>query len=141
MVQAMLAIDDMFEVSLENVKNFFTDDIQLFFDENEIYYSRDFSIIGKTGSLYSYEFHIQRTKQKPERFCKAINRVREFNRNLTIFNWIDTIEKRNNEGKLIAILNDENTVSQVDIDAFKEYDIEPVLFGSRMEYMELFRAS
>ena len=141
MVQAMLAIDDMFEVSSENVKSFFIDDIQSFFDENEIYYSRDFSLIGKTGSLYSYEFHLQRTKQKPERFCKALNRVRESNRNLTIFNWIDTKEKRNNEGTLIAIMNDENTVSQVDIDALREYDIESVPFSSRMDHIKLFRAS
>ena len=141
MVQAMLAIDDMFEVSPENTKSFFIDDIQSFFDENEIYYSRDFSLIGKTGSLYSYEFHFQRTKHKPEIFCKAINRIKESNRNLTIFNWIDTKEKRNNEGKLIAILNDENTVSQVDIDALKEYDIEPIPFSNRMDHITLFRAS
>ena len=141
MVQAMLAIDDMYEVSPENVKNFFVEDIQTFLDANEIYYSMDFSLIGKTGSLYTYEFHFQRTKHKQERFCKAINKIRESNRNLTIFNWIDTQEKRNNEGQLIVLLNDENNISAPDIEALKSYSIEPVLFSQRQEYMDLFIAS
>ena len=141
MVQAMLAIDDMFESRPESVKDFFIEDIQTFFDANEIYYSRDFSLIGKTGSLYTYEFHFQRTKQKPEKFCKAINRLRESNRNLTIFNWIDTQEKRNNEGQLIIILNDENRINPPDIEALKSYNIVPVLFSERQESVCLFKAS
>lgn len=140
MVQAMLAVDDMFEVRPDNIKNFFVEDIQTFFDEHEVFYSRDFSLIGKTGSLYTYEFHFQRTKQKPERFCKALNRVRESNRNMTIFNWVDTQEKRNNEGQLIVMLNDENTVDSSDLDAFRNYGIEPILFSQRQANMELFSA-
>jgi hypothetical protein len=141
MVQAMLNIDDMFETRPDNVKDLFTEDIEIFFDANEIYYSKDFSLIGKTGSLYSYDFHFQRTKQKPERFCKAINKLRESNRNMTIFNWIDTQEKRNNEGSLIVIINDENTINSKEIDAFKSYNIETVLFSQRQESLDLFKAS
>jgi len=141
MMQAMLSIDDMFEVSPDNIKNFFVEDIQTFFDANGVYYSRDFSLIGKTGSLYTYEFHFQRTKQKPERFCKAINRLSESNRGITMFNWYDTQEKRNNEGQLIVVLNDENPISQSDIDAFRVYNIEPVKFSERQKSMELFKSA
>jgi hypothetical protein len=141
MVQAMLSIDDMFEVSAENVKNFFIEDVETFFKANDIFYSKDFSLIGKTGSLYTYEFHFQRTQTSPERFCKTINRVGKNNRNLTIFNWIDTQEKRNDEGKLIVILNDENPVNSADIAAFNSYNIKPVLFSQREEYVYLFDAA
>ena len=141
MVQAMLSIDDMFSLSGENIKNFFVEDVQTFFDSNEIFYSRDFSLIGKTGSLYTYDFHFQRTKNLPERFCKTINNVRESGRNLTIFNWIDTKEKRSNEGKLIVFLNDENKISSSDIDAFKTYEIEPVIFSKREQSLTLFNVS
>lgn len=140
MVQAMLAIDDMFEVSGENVKNFFIEDIETFFNAHEIYYSKDFSLIGKTGSLYKYEFHFQKTKTQPERFCKAINKVNESKRNLTIFNWIDTKEKRGDEGKLFVLMNDENEVSESDIDAFKTYDILPIKFSQRDKYLSYFVA-
>jgi hypothetical protein len=140
MVQAMLAIDDMFELTPGNVKEFFVEDIETFFNANDIYYSRDFSLLGKTGSIYTYEFHFQRTREKAERFCKAINHVNESKRNLTIFNWIDTQEKRNNDGELIVIINDEHEVSQNDIEAFHNYAITPVLFSRRQENTPLFAA-
>ena len=53
MVQAMLAVDDLFVVSAENVKNMFLEDIRIYFDANEIYYSSDFSLVGKTGTIYT----------------------------------------------------------------------------------------
>lgn len=140
LVQAMLSIDDMFELNSENVKNFFVEDIETFFNSNDVFYSRDFSLLGKTGSIYTYEFHFQRTRNRPERFCKAINKLNESKRNLTIFNWIDTQEKRNNEGELIVMLNDENMVNSTDIDAFKNYAIKPVCFSQRQENLALFTA-
>jgi hypothetical protein len=73
-------------------------------------------------------------------FCKAINHVNESKRNLTIFNWIDTQEKRNNDGELIVIINDEHEVSQNDIEAFHNYAITPVLFSRRQENKPLFAA-
>ena len=141
MVQAMLLLDDMFELSPENVKDFFIDDVQLFFDKNEIYYTKNFSLIGKTGTQINYEFHFQRTKNKPERFCKTINRINEQKRNITIFNWIDTLEKRNNEGNLIILLNDENKIKTEDINAFKSYSIHPILFSNKKEIKNMVSAS
>ena len=141
MVQAMLSIDDMFELNAESIKNFFIEDIAAFFDSNNIYYSRDFSLIGKTGSIYTYDFHFQRTKSKPERFCKGMNRLREDTRNLTIFNWVDTQEKRGDKGKLIVFLNDENPIKGEDMDAFKEYEILPILYSERDKHREIFEAA
>jgi hypothetical protein len=141
MVQAMLYIDDMFELSSENVKDFFIEDIETFFNSNDIFFTLDFSLLGKTGSIYTYDFHFQRTRNQSERFCRALNKVNESNRNMTIFNWIDTQEKRNHEGELIAILNDENLIDAAHIDALESYDIKSVLFSKRQENLGLFRAA
>lgn len=139
-VQAMLAVDDMFELRSENIKNFFVEDVENYFKANDILFSKDFSLLGKTGSLYTYDFHIQKTKEKRERFCKAINKLRQDTRNLTIFNWIDTKEKRNDDSELIVIINDEDgqRLSQSDTAAFKTYDITPVAFSKRNDYIDIF---
>jgi hypothetical protein len=137
-VQALLTIDDMFVSNTESVKNFFVEDVESYFKNNEIFYSKDFSLIGKTGSIYNYDFHFQRTRQYPERFCKTINKLNESNRNLTIFNWIDTQEKRNNEGKLIVIINDENDVSFENINAFTNYGIQSLKFSEREQHVDMF---
>jgi len=140
-VQAMLSIDDMFVSSAENVKNFFIEDITTFFNANDILFTPNFSLIGKTGSLYTYEFLFQRTHSQPERFCKAINKINQSKRNLTIFNWIDTQEKRGDKSELIVMLNDENQVSDSDINAFTNYNIRSVRFSERQKNIDLFRAA
>ncbi|MCD7853113.1 MAG: DUF1828 domain-containing protein [Oscillospiraceae bacterium] len=131
LIQAMLTVDDMFVAEPNTVKNFFAEDVGLFLDMNNIYYSRDFSLVGKTGSLYVYDYHMQRTKDSPERYCRAINHVTESSRNMTLFNWVDTIEKRKDDGRLILFLNDERTISSADLEAFQSYDVSYILWSQR----------
>ena len=133
LLQAMMTIDDMFiaEPNPNNVQNFFAEDVGAFLDSNDIFYSRDFSLVGKTGSLYVYDYHLQRTKEKPERFCKAINRVNENSRNLALFNWVDTKEKRMDQSKLILFLNDEKQIKDADLEAFRSYDVNCILWSER----------
>ena len=131
LLQAMLTVDDMFIAEPNAVKNFFAEDVGLFLDSQNIFYSRDFSLVGKTGSLYVYDYHLQRTKDKPERFCKAINSISEGSRNLTLFNWVDTKEKRADKGELILFLNDEKGIDAADLEAFQSYEVNYILWSQR----------
>lgn len=137
LIQTMLTIDDMFIAEPNTVKNFFAEDVGSYLNANDIYYSKDFSLVGKTGSLYVYEYHLQRTKTKPERFCKTLNHLSESIRNLTIFNWIDTQEKREDNGELILFLNDEKDINTSDLEAFQSYDIKSILWSQRQETSNL----
>lgn len=131
MVQAMLLIDNMFELRKSNAENLFVEDVKEFFDKNEIFYTRDFSIVGKTKNVYTYDFHFQRNRENPtDRFCRVINRLNKSIRDAIIFNWLDTIDAREDEGNLITIINDENPISEKDINAFNNYKITPVLFSA-----------
>lgn len=133
LLQTMMTIDDMFIAEPNAVKNFFAEDVGLYLDANGIYYARDFSLVGRTGSIYVYDYHIQRTQSRPERFCKAINRVTESSRNLTLFNWIDTQEKRSDKGNLILFLNDDNEIHDTDLDAFSSYGVDYILWSHRQD--------
>lgn len=131
LLQAMMTVDDMFIAEPNTVKSFFAEDVGLFLDSHDIYYSRDFSLVGKTGSLYVYDYHLQRTKTKPERFCKAINLVNESSRNLALFNWVDTKERRTDASQLILFLNDEKAIKDSDLEAFQSYDVDCILWSER----------
>lgn len=133
LLQAMLTVDDMFIAEPNIVKNFFAEDVGLYLDSNDIFYSRDFSLAGKTGSLYVYEYHLQRTRDRAERFCKPINRLTETTRNLTLFNWGDTKEKRADKGELIVFLNDDKGISDSDLEAFEIYDVKCILWSKRQQ--------
>ena len=130
LIQAMLTIDDMFIAEPNAVKSFFKEDVGLFLDENEIYYSPDFPVMGKTG-LYVYDYHFQRTKNRPERFCRAINTLNKTTRSVAIYDWMDTKERRPIESELILFLNDENGVSKTELDALQSYDVSYILWSQR----------
>jgi hypothetical protein len=143
MVQAMLAIDDLFVITKENIKNMFLEDIETYFNANEIFYSKDFSLLGKTGTVYTYDFHLQKTKEKPERFCRGINRLNQSKRDLTLFNWIDTQEKRGTSSELIVMYNDDNAVANDVLIGFDNYinlKIKTMPFSNRQDsdILELF---
>jgi hypothetical protein len=142
MVQAMLAIDDLYIATPEGVKDLFMEDIETYFVANDIFYSKDFSLLGKTGTIYTYDFHLQRTREKPERFCKGFNKLTLSRRDLTLFNWIDTQEKRGDSGELIVLYNDENTVTNEVLTGFDNWGVRTVPFSQRDEsiYKSLFVA-
>ena len=137
LIQTMLTIDDMFIAEPNAVKNFFIEDVGLYLDANDIFYSRDFSLAGRTGSLYVYEYHLQRTRTRPERFCKPINKLSETTRNLTIFNWLDTQEKRADKGELVLFLNDDKGIDPSNLDALRSYDVNFILWSQRNEQESL----
>jgi len=142
MLQAMLSIDDMYVASPDDVKSMFLDDIETYFNSNEVYFTKDFSVLGKTETIYTYDFLLQRTKTKPERFCKGINRLNRDRRDIALFNWADTQERRGDTGELIIIFNDENNVSDEVLRGFYNYGIKTVPFSQRQqeEYLRLFVA-
>ena len=140
LMQAMLNVDDMFMLSQNKVASIFLDDIKSFFNQKEIFYSEDVSFIGKSGFVYSYDYLIQRTKEKPERLCKAINNPNRQNFQNTIFMWNDTKETRKLDSQLIVFLNDENKIDPSVIEGFKNYEVNVIPWSKREESLKILTA-
>lgn len=140
LMQAMLNIDDMFMLSQNKVASIFLEDVTEFLDSRDIFYSKDVSFVGKSGFIYSYEYLLQRTKEKPERLCKVINNPNKQNFQNTIFMWNDTKETRDNDSQLIVFLNDENKIDATVIEGFKNYDVNTIPWSEREKHLELLRA-
>ena len=140
LMQAMLNIDDMFMLSQNKVASIFLEDVTEFLDSRDIFYSKDVSFVGKSGFIYSYEYLLQRTKEKPERLCKVINNPNKQNFQNTIFMWNDTKETRDNDSQLIVFLNDENKIDATVIEEFKNYNVNTIPWSEREKHLELLRA-
>ena len=140
LMQAMLNVDDMFMLSQNKVASIFLEDVTEFLDSKEIFYSKDVSFIGKSGFVYSYEYLLQRTKDKPERLCKVINNPNKQNFQNTIFMWNDTKETRDSNSELIVFLNDENKIDATVIEGFKNYDVNTIPWSERENHLDLLRA-
>jgi len=126
----------------------FNDHLQIYAKQDPngtITLTDDGYIIGSlisSGTVYTYDFHLQRTKERPERFCKGFDKLNISKRDLTLFNWMDTQEKRGDLSELIVIYNDENSVSDDVLTGFYNYGIKILPFSQRQEhrYLQLFAA-
>lgn len=137
LMQAMLNIDDMFMLSQNRVSSLFMEDVTNFLDNKEIYYTKNVNFWGKSGFLYSYEYLIQRTKNKPERLCRVINNPNRQSFENTIFMWNDTKENRDPNSQLIVFLNDEKNFDSNILTGFKNYDVNVIPWSKKENNLDL----
>ena len=138
MVQAMLAIDELYETEPRAEKDFFAADVKSYLDNNSIYYSDGVAFEGKSGSTATYDLLFQRNKNHPERLCNIVSRMTESSRNMMIFNWMDISPIRKPDSMLIVILNDiVREVEEKDINALESYNITPARFSEPEKLLAL----
>ena len=81
---------------------------------------------GTSGFVHSYDFLLQRTKNKPERFCQAVNNPNKSSMGNLLFAWNDTKPSRRNDSQLIVILNNQNNIAKGVEEAFLNYDAQVI---------------
>ena len=74
LVQAMLAVNDLFYLASPIVSSLFLEDVVAWLDENEIRYTPNVKFTGKSGYDHLFNFVIPKSKRQPERVLQAINR-------------------------------------------------------------------
>lgn len=137
LVQAMLAVNDMFYLSVPMVASLFYEDVVAWLDLHEIRYTPKVKFTGKTGYDHLFDFVIPKSRRQPERIIQTINRPNRDTAQAVAFSWIDTKEVRPPDSRAYAFLNDlENPVSTTVLDALRNYDVMPVKWSKRDELRE-----
>lgn len=137
LLQAMLAVNDLFYLAAPTVACLFYEDVTGWLDLHEIRYTPKVKFTGKSGYDHMFDFVIPKSKFHPERILQTINSPGRSTAEALAFKWIDTREVRSPEARAFAILNDQNvSVPQGVIDALKNYDTIPVLWSQRDKVRE-----
>lgn len=132
LVQAMLAVNDMFYLAAPMVASLFFEDVAAWLDLHEIRYTPNVKFTGKSGYDHVFDFVIPKSRQMPERIVKTINRPNRDSAQVVAFAWIDTREVRPTNSRAYAFLNDsEQAVSTAVADALKNYEVQPVPWSAR----------
>jgi hypothetical protein len=132
LVQAMLAVNDMFYLASPVVASLFYEDVVAWLDLSDIRYTPKVTFTGKSGYHHLFDFVIPRSKAQPERILRAISRPSRDTAQAMAFSWIDTKEVRPPESRAYAVLNDsEHPISESVLDAMRNYDVRPVLWSGR----------
>jgi hypothetical protein len=134
LVQAMLAVNDLFYLAKPVVESLFYEDVATWLDANDIRYTPNASFVGTTGYNHRFDFVIPKSRRQPERILQTVNRPTRDTAESLIHAWADTRQVRAPESKAYAVLNDnEQPISGSVMDAFRNYQIQPVAFSSRVE--------
>lgn len=132
LIQAILAVNDLFVLSQPNITSFFMQDVERFLRDNDIRYTKNIKFTGKSGFDHAYDFVIPQSKTSPDRLVKAINNLERTATQSIIFAWSDTIQTRSSNTKLYTFVNDvAKNVSVSCLDALREYGIVPVTWTQR----------
>ena len=141
LIQAMLAVNDLFVLAQPTVVAIFREDVERFLRAKEVRFTRSVGFAGRSGFHHNFDFVIPASAKMPERVVKAINTP---NRNTAvpyIFAWQDTKEARPPRSSAIAVVNDEERdVSQYLLSAFSQYEIEVLKWSEREEKAGLLTA-
>lgn len=134
LVQAMLAVNDLFYLAQPHVESLFYEDVVAWLDQSEIRYTPRVNFAGKTGYEHHFDFVIPRSRLQPERILKAINRPSRDTAQALVLAWVDTREVRDEGSRAYAVLNDAERSPATDVlEALRAYDLHPVPWSAREE--------
>lgn len=134
LVQAMLAVNDLFYLASPTVASLFQEDVTAWLDLSAIRYTPSVKFTGKSGYDHRFDFVIPKSEAQPERVIRAINRPGRDTAQAMAFSWIDTREVRSPGARAYAILNDsEKVISENILDAMRSYEVNPVPWSTREE--------
>lgn len=132
LVQAILAVNDLFYLAEPMIASLFYEDVVNWLDVNEIRYIPNAKFTGKSGYDHLFDFAIPKSRKKPERFLQTINRPNRDTAEAIAFKWIDTKEVRPKGSLAYALLNDqEQTISSGVVAAIENYEMKAVLWSNR----------
>ena len=132
LVQAMLAVNDLFYLAQPMVVNLFYEDVVKWLDVSNVRYTPNVKFTGASGYDHLFQFVIPKSTAQPERILRPINRPNRDRAQSMAFSWIDTKDVRPSESRSYAILNDsEGRVSENVLDAMRSYEVNPILWSER----------
>lgn len=141
LMQAMLAVNDLFYLAAPMVQSLYHEDVQAWLDASDIRYTPGPRFTGKSGYDHMFDFVIPKSRRQPERMVQAVTNPKKDSVRDIMFKWMDTKDTRPSEARLYALLNDsQSRVSASVVDAFRNYGAEPVLWSRREEVREVLAA-
>jgi hypothetical protein len=138
LVQAMLAVSDMFVMAQSRVESFFWGDVKHLLDSHDVRYSPRVKLSGKSGYDHAIDFLIPKSRKRPERLVQAINVPSRNTISAYLFTLADTREAREEESVALAFLNDrDHDVPGDVVEALEAYKVEALRWTARDQAVPL----
>ncbi|MCL2141896.1 MAG: DUF1828 domain-containing protein [Methanimicrococcus sp.] len=127
LIQATLAIDNMFYLSQSHVESMFYEDVVDWLDLKKIRYSKNIKLASQSGFDHTFHFLIPKSEKAPERFLQIVSDPKKDSVLDVIWKWVDSKDYRDPDVILYTILNDiEKRPPKTSLDALESYQIKPI---------------
>ena len=137
LIQAMLAVNDMFYLASPFVASLFLEDVETWLDTHGIRYFPRVQLTGASGFHHHFDFVIPKSKAHPERVLLGLNRPDRANVERMVFAWEDTKKARAGQATAFVLLNDaELAITDNTLSAFRAYQVNPILWSDRESVRE-----
>lgn len=137
LVQAMLAVNDMFVMAQPRITSFFWEDVRAFLDAHDVRYSPRVKLAGHSGYDHAIDFLVPKSRTRPERFVQAINVASKGTIASYLFTLTDTRATRQPTPEAYAFLNDRDHSVGGDVtEALEAYQVKPAPWSRRDDYVE-----
>lgn len=132
LIQAILAVNDMFFMASATVKSLFFEDVEKWLEESGVRFTQHVKFSGRSGFDHHFDFVIPHWQDIPERIVQTVNKP-DRNAALNLISaWNDTREARPAKSTAFAILNDQGQRIPVTVqEALNKYEINAVLWSQR----------
>ncbi|MFA6282188.1 MAG: DUF1829 domain-containing protein [Candidatus Omnitrophota bacterium] len=131
-IQAILAVNDLFYLASPMVANLFLEDVTSWLDSYDIRYTPNLKFTGKSGYDHKFDFIIPKSRVQPERIIRVINHPNRDAVTGMIYSWIDTKNVRPVDSKAYAFLNDtQNQTLTKAVEALRSVEVKSVLWSKR----------
>ena len=133
LIQAILAVNDMFVMGEESVLQLFKEDVEKFLRLKGVAPFRDFKLSGYSGFDHKFDFGIQPRGDKPEGVIQAVNRLTK-DRAASLAFMVSDVERERGKGNLVAyaFINDaEEPINSEHLSALTAYGIKPFPWSKR----------
>ncbi len=132
LIQAVLAVNDLFYLAQPNVASLFHEDVVAWLDAKDVRYTPKVKFTGKSGYDHMFDFVIPKSRRAPERVVQTINRPSRETAEGVVLAWFDTREVRPSDAQAYAFLNNrEQAIPQGVLDALRSYAVIPVPWTDR----------
>lgn len=137
LLQSIISVNDLFVLARPYVESLFWEDVQTFFESENIRYIERAKLTGASGLDHNIDFLIPKSKKSPERMVKAINNPVKNTVTNYLFSVNDVKNARSNRIDSYAIINDtEKTMPTELISAMREYNVVPIMWSNKEQGIE-----
>jgi hypothetical protein len=132
LLQAMLAVNDLFYLASANVMSLFWEDVAEWLNESDIRFVPRVKFAGRSGYDHVFDFVIPSSRSAPERIIQAVSRPTRERAVSIAFAWSDTRDTRNPDSRAYAMLNDAEHAPPAEVlEALRAYEVRPVPWSER----------